>query len=368
MTFVLETADAGLGPSLMMLWTLYGLAKKQGRGFFIDDTRWAYGRYTDIFGTPPAPDCRPPPRHEMLPCPSQALHLVVSAATAKDLFGPELDITEADSESERSITPRDLFDLARHGYLALYQLVDEDRKYVHARVQNLLKRTGTSHHPGGEELRVGIHMRRGDVHPYEFQYRDSYIPTSVYLEKAQELVNNYHNRTGHGENGAASPKQGSLVIVASDDPTVYETHELVGTLRAQEQIRLASKSAIQQANPDRNTIHRFLDETFGWEGGFFAAMFWSLGVSSMNAGNAIAASLEEKTRLAPSAETLRLRTLIGRAYMMDLAVLAGASDTVICTVSAMGCRLLAVMMGWEAAFESGNWVNIDGSYGWAGIA
>lgn len=40
MTFVLETADAGLGKTLMMLWSAYGLAQKEGREFFVDDSRW----------------------------------------------------------------------------------------------------------------------------------------------------------------------------------------------------------------------------------------------------------------------------------------------------------------------------------------
>lgn len=40
MTFVMESNDAGLGRSLMMLWTAYGLAQKEGRSFFIDDSRW----------------------------------------------------------------------------------------------------------------------------------------------------------------------------------------------------------------------------------------------------------------------------------------------------------------------------------------
>lgn len=40
MTFVLETSDAGLGKTMMMLWTAYGLAQKEGRQFFIDDSRW----------------------------------------------------------------------------------------------------------------------------------------------------------------------------------------------------------------------------------------------------------------------------------------------------------------------------------------
>jgi hypothetical protein len=42
LTFLLETADAGLGKTLIMLWTAYGLAQKENRAFFIDDSRW-YG-------------------------------------------------------------------------------------------------------------------------------------------------------------------------------------------------------------------------------------------------------------------------------------------------------------------------------------
>jgi hypothetical protein len=40
MTFVLESNDAGLGATLLALWTSYGLAQKEGRAFFIDDSRW----------------------------------------------------------------------------------------------------------------------------------------------------------------------------------------------------------------------------------------------------------------------------------------------------------------------------------------
>lgn len=40
LTYVLESPDAGLGLTLMGLWMSYGLAKKEGRGFFIDDSNW----------------------------------------------------------------------------------------------------------------------------------------------------------------------------------------------------------------------------------------------------------------------------------------------------------------------------------------
>ena len=40
LTYVMETTDAGLGNTLMGLWMSYGLAKEEGRAFFIDDTNW----------------------------------------------------------------------------------------------------------------------------------------------------------------------------------------------------------------------------------------------------------------------------------------------------------------------------------------
>lgn len=40
LTVVLESSEAGLGPTMMMLWIAYGLAAKEGRAFFIDDSRW----------------------------------------------------------------------------------------------------------------------------------------------------------------------------------------------------------------------------------------------------------------------------------------------------------------------------------------
>lgn len=40
LTFVMETSDAGLGRTLMMMFSAYGLALKEEREFFVDDSRW----------------------------------------------------------------------------------------------------------------------------------------------------------------------------------------------------------------------------------------------------------------------------------------------------------------------------------------
>ncbi|KAI0016451.1 hypothetical protein F4780DRAFT_681974 [Xylariomycetidae sp. FL0641] len=369
LTFVLETTDAGIGPTLMMLWTAYGLAQKENRAFFIDDSRWAYGNYTDIFEAPPVPECNPPPAHEMLPCPHNARHLVVSAATASDTFGNSFNREFENLHKNDIRRERPLYDLARAGYEALFHLNAEDQEYVEQRTKELRAKTRVPigiHGNYDDGTIVGVHVRHGDLHPYEYQYNGAYIPLNVYAQRGQEVIEDHYNysRPLGGEDIVA--KSQSFMVVASDDPDVYEAEDFLMSFRAQERIKLASKENMEKEDQDRTVMHKFVDETFGWEGGFFATMFWNLGRSTThNADSAEAA--DDETTYVPSAETLRLRGLIGRAYMMDLAVLGQGSDTVICTMSAMGCRILAVVMGWEKAIDEGRWINIDGDYQWTGL-
>lgn len=362
MTFVLESVDAGIGKTLMMLWTAYAVAVREGRGFFIDDTRWAYGKYTDTFQAPPSRGCRAPPRHEIIPCPRQARHLVVSPTTFADIIGGFGGGLQASLPVESSVQ-ENMFGLARQGYVALFKLNKEDGEYVESRVKTLRARRVVPKSKGKQDgMAIGVHVRRGDLHPLEYQYRYSYMPLNVYAETARLLQEDKYNHTGPNGEEDKVAKHHSLVVLASDDPTVYESDEFSMANRAQERIKLASKAASNQGEPDRRVMRKFVDENFGWEGGFFAPMFWNLGLGSSGSGKS------SSSAPLPSDETIRLRSLIGRAYMMDLAVLAEASDVVVCTVSAAGCRLLAVMMGWENAVEKGNWVNIDGRYAWTAFS
>ena len=362
LTYALETPEAGLGGSLMTLWTLYALAREQGRAFFIDDSRWAYGAYTDMFQAPPVPDCRPPPRHHMVPCPAQARHLVVSSVTTKDvlpvLLAKHRRSTGADSSQ------RDLLELARTGYRAFFKLTKDDQDYVDKRIGELEGKAKAGGATSQDAPIIGLHIRRGDQHPLEYQYRDTYIPAEVFLDQAQRLTE-AHYEVAKEEGG----KHKAITIIASDDPMVHKEPGFSDAHLAQQRIRLASKEAIEQANPDPHVLHHFAEEAHGWDGGFFAPMFWNLGAERKNNAAATPAPGDySKSVDAPSEQTLRLRSFIGRAYMMDLAVLAGASDKVVCAVSAMGCRMLGVMMGWERAIEKGAWVNVDGGYSWNGLS
>ncbi|SPN97056.1 uncharacterized protein DNG_00572 [Cephalotrichum gorgonifer] len=347
LTVVLETSDAGLGSTLMMLWTAYGIAAEQGRAFFVDDSRWAYGRYTSMFEAPPTAGCRAPPRHEMVPCPTQAAHLVVSSATARHVLMDSLSSGGAtDAEQAR----KRVFGLARRGYEALFRVVKEDADYIGRRVKDLALKATKAGVPV-----AGMHIRRGDCHPLAAPYSASYIPNEIYAESARSALSAL---------SSASRAGGELFVLASDDPTIYAADEFSHAHHAQERIKLASKEAdnLERARKQRNphVFHRFVDEAFGWEGGFFSAMFWNLGQPRGAAPGSF-----ESIRDAAE-ETVKLRGYLGRAYVLDLAVLAQSGDVVVCAVGSMGCRLLGVMMGWEAV-EAGRWVNIDGEHGWMGL-
>ncbi|KAL5345652.1 hypothetical protein ACLOAV_009406 [Pseudogymnoascus australis] len=235
LTVTLETPSAGLGPTLMLLWTAYGLAQSEDRAFFIDDTRWSYGSYTDFFLPPPAAKCRPPPRHHITPCPHSAAHLLVSAATASHTFGGAFHDHFEDAHKSGNPRQKPIFALARLGYEALFRLRPEDAQSVASRVAELRAMVA---HPDAPGRVVAMHIRHGDAHPLDFQYRDAYIPTPHYVSAAQGLLEQHFPG-----NMGAMQRERSVLVVASDDPDVYTDEDLAGVVRAQTLIRLAARPA-----------------------------------------------------------------------------------------------------------------------------
>ena len=298
----------------------------------------------------------------MLPCPHHARHLVVSHATVAATFGGAFNDYYEDAHKMEVYRLKPIFKFARAGYEALFKLSAGDDDYVNSRVDALRNATEIPAPRDGNGMIIGLHVRRGDRHPYEFQYKDSYVPLDRYSDKARELLQTTYT---HGAEEDMAAEMHSLMVVASDDPDVYVSEEFSHASRAQDRIALASKTPSPEAN-DHAPIRRFVEEAVGWEGGFFSGMFWSLGRTSMPATGAQAP--ESSLQLPTTEAAVHLRELVGRAYLLDLAVLGRVSDKLVCTVSATGCRLLAVMMGWDRAVVESGWVNIDGDFEWRGVA
>jgi hypothetical protein len=447
LTYVMETSDAGMGSTLLGMWMAYGLAKKEGRAFFIDDTRWPYGNYSQYFTLPRHPNCLPPPATQRLPCPHAARHLIVSAATFPFTFGSSFTAQFSDQKKvSETLRKKPMFDLLRAGYEELFHLADEgDAEYVLQRTNGILKK---AREEGGTN--VGLHVRRGDMHPWEYQYEKDYLPITRYMDEVrqilidkyehdepeedydelpedgkiringqemtvEEVAEQYNDQANTAKSSSEEKKQrkkkrsklngtglmprhgapglmASQVLLASDDADLYTVPEVSRALRAQDRIVLATKTVLEAASGGRT--NPWIDEIHGWEGGFYRDQFFGLGrpdserfrylgkwadspestsdsdtANSLEFGRVGGVMLEDENPdfLDPPGEAaLAMRQLVGRAYLMDLAVL-GQSDAVVCAVSASACRLLAVMLGWDKAMLEEKWVNVDGGFAWRGL-
>jgi hypothetical protein len=366
MTFSMTPDDVSFGKTLLMLWMSYGLAKKEGRAFFVDDSQWPYGSYTSYFTPLPSTDCTPPPTNQIVPCPHSAKHLIVSAATAQWTFGPNFSAEFATSRHglvERGLhhhSRHRIYDLVRTGYEDLFHLFGDDAKYSSQRTHELQVLSEISGHPT-----VAMQIRRGDLHPLEYEYSRDYLP----LERYTAAANRLQQKLAVDDKSSFEPKSGDppTLLLASDDPALPTNPDLLLAASphpispAQTRILLATKAALDAsspANPIRapgSAYVKHVDENAGWDGGFYPSLFSSLG--------GVGPASQEGGRAGVSDHVMRLRELIGRGYLLDLAVLK-ASDGVVCAVGSAGCRLVAVMMGWEAVAE-GRWVNVDDGRGWS---
>ena len=256
----------------------------------------------------------------------------------------------------------------RTGHDALFHLADPGADYISSRTSEL---DPLVHSKGG--ITVGLHIRHGDRRPWEFQYKESYIPPSNYLDAARAMISShFQNDTAAEKSTPMEAELASQILLASDDPDVYDSLDFspATIVRAQSQILLASKTTLDatldasapKPPPSEDGFTKFIETNVGWEGGFFPNVFWGLGTAAKVASSGTAA--EEGKRFGDG--TMALRELVARAYLLDLKVLGG-SDRVVCAVSSVGCRLLAVMMGWERAVVRREWRNVDGGFGWVGF-
>ena len=291
LTYVMETEDAGMGNTLLGLWMAYGLAQKEGRAFFIDDTRWPYGNYTTYFQPPPLPLCISAPPTQRLPCPNAAAHLVVSSATFPWTFGAAFDAEFADAHKPPKKAQRRVFALLRAGYEALFHFRNaDDERYVVERAALMFSK---AHDAGG--MNVGLHVRRGDAHPWEYEFARDYLPLTRYTDEAQQvLIDAYDYDDVAGRVGSSAERlthrhgipgfSASQLFLASDDPEVYTAPEMSRAQRAQDSIVLASKSVLEQEARKQSSNggsqrSAWIDSIHGWEGGFYHDQFFGLGIS-----------------------------------------------------------------------------------------
>lgn len=304
---------------------------------------------------------------------------MVSSSTMKWTFGSSFESEFLRLRKHGVEKSHGVFELLRTGYEDLFKLVGEDAQYASSRIAKIKEDAHT--HAGAT---VGMHIRRGDRHPHEYEFSKDYLPVERYATAAHALLRSELKDLLPDMHDGSDESAHLPLLLASDDPQVITSPELAqtaapfGIRKSQERIQLATKATLDLTSPalpiqePGSAYVKHVDENSGWEGGFYSALFFGAGRPKQHAGSTNfdnlrqdmpTLSLSPHTDEPVSDQVMRMRELVGRAYLLDLAVL-GRSDGVVCGISSATCRLLGVMLGWDAV-KDGKWVNVDDGRAWS---
>ena len=290
---------------------------------------------------------------------------MASAATVHWTFGHAFNDEWEDAKAMRVMRQKSIFSLARVGYEALFHLNQPDESYVTERKEALRRDGKLAATPAEERISIGVHVRHGDRFPHEFRVKKQYMPLDRYISAVDSLARSIYNSTTRRQqdNSTASTRRATTTLVASDDVAVYDSEQFHDVTKAQDRVR---PEPLWSSGSD---LSDFSAQHGNRSGGFFSDAFWALDVSSSASASAPNGTQVRWSRATPSAEALAVREGLARSYLLDMKFLGEATDGVVCAVSAVACRLLAVMMGWERAIERRQWMNIDrpGDWDWTGI-
>jgi hypothetical protein len=297
---------------------------------------------------------------------------VVSSATLPWTFGSSFEKEFSRPRQHGSEKSRPIYDLIRLGYEDLFVMRGEDALYASSRLARFAEE---AHQHSGSV--VGIHIRRGDLHPLEYQYSQDYLPLERYASAARKMLRTQlrasspETHTDVDDFNTIVEYVHSPLLLGSDDPEMFESAELKENAlpfkiqKAQERIQLATKTKLDLISPAESLREpgsayvKHVEENSGWEGGFYSSLFFALGRGRPGTESA---AIDDEEKILPE-HTARMRELVGRAYVLDLAIL-GASDGVVCAVSSASCRVLGAMLGWDA-IKDGRWMNVDDGRPWS---
>ncbi|EPS35962.1 hypothetical protein H072_10587 [Dactylellina haptotyla CBS 200.50] len=337
----LEGQVGGVGAVVMGMWMAYGVAKTEGREFFVvqGHGKWAYGDIRRYFNVPAASDdCVAPPMSHRLPCPMNTAHKLVTPATFKQAFGHVFENEFEDARAVGVQRQKAIFGFLRTGYEAITLRSD-----INDTVVKRVKELGISKERGV----VAVQVRHGDKHAREWKYHNGYIPVERYLKVAAnetgEVASGMYAGTDDGKDKWVKEYQlpeypdvdcedfRPLRIISSDDSDVFEDKDVKECAELGQCVRAQDRKV-----------------SVGLPGGF-----WAEDVHNMD-------------------KQLNEAEGVAVGYLVDFSVmvqsLAGAKDGwAVCGLDGDMCRMLAVGMGWESAIEKGHWVNIDGDFDWFGI-
>ncbi|CAA7268075.1 unnamed protein product [Cyclocybe aegerita] len=333
-TYMLD-GTAGLAADLALMAQAAALARERNRTFFVDDTYWNRGKWTDHFEDVraqqlgPQPGCRAPPPDELVACPRTARHWVINSRTAKFHFSHAFSNHYEDPFGHELNRLKPIFESALHSFGSTIipnaknmELIHLARTELASFIRDIDSRLGVSGSPY-----LSVHIRRGDRKTLSYTFPDRKIPLEDYLTALKSTWSRLHPQEKD-----AFP----VVYLATDSP---EAHRQFSEKNEGETFSLheAANSRLRDlASP----------------GEYYQSWFNDLGLQS--------------------------RIIATRGVVVDLALISGlwpernvhSPDAVICAMSSTICTLSAVGLGWDRAFgeidkmgnpdkEGERWVDVD---------
>ncbi|CDO73428.1 hypothetical protein BN946_scf185013.g62 [Trametes cinnabarina] len=383
-TYLLD-GHVGLMADLALMAQAAAFARERGRTFFVDDTHWNRGKWTDHFQSVhalepgPEPGCRPPPPEELVACPRTARHWVgstqISDEDAKYHLGHPFSEEYEDPFAHSVNRQRPIFERARESFERVIrpnahtaELIRNARKELadllsipgspsseansesnSTSEEEHVARGSSSESTAEQQLYVAVHIRKGDRIPSGYMfYRDKQIPLEKYVSGVRETWDRlYSNETsdkqtdmssGRPEHYPAAP----ITWLASDSPAA--AREFVAAFPPATAI-FSLEHHIDPALRALAPSHEYVQAEFNEE------------------------PLEERIRLT-------------RGMIVDFAMLSGMwawpgellPGAVVCGVGSNVCKLAALGFGFERAFgfddgadhstgavnrERRRWVDVD---------
>ncbi|KAF3924346.1 hypothetical protein AA313_de0200227 [Arthrobotrys entomopaga] len=332
----------GVGEVVMGMWMAYGVAKREGREFFVvqREGRWSYGDIHRYFNIPaPADNCTPPPMSRRIPCPQTTAHKLITPATFRHAFGHSFENDLEDSRAVGVNRQKPIFQLLRAGYDAI-PLSNSINDAVAKRIQDI----GVSKKRGV----VAVQIRRGDKKAREWNYHNGYIPVERYLKVSGNETTT--TDTASGDAGTSEDNKWVKPYSLPDYPKVECADFKPLRIISSDASDIFENEGIKDCTEFDGSCVRAQDRkvNVGAPGGFWAE------------------DLKRMDREMEEAEGVAV------GYLIDFGVLVGSIEGamdgwVVCGYYGDMCRMLAVGMGWDSAIEKGHWVNIDGDFDWFGM-
>ncbi|KAG8842636.1 hypothetical protein FRC20_004316 [Serendipita sp. 405] len=312
-TYMLD-GEVGLFYDLALIAQTAAFARERNRTFIIDDSRWNRGNWTDHFQDVrktqpgPEPNCLPPPANE----------LVVTQRTAKFHFGHMFADNYENPYKYDVSRQKPIYD---HAYNSFKNTILPSN-YIRRQLTRLRQHFATKPY-------IGIHIRHGDRYPTNQKWRGDYVPMSEFTKATKETWNTLRT---------ADPSH-----YTDFKPTVYIASDSYAALEDYKSLAGATVESIGALQTSGDHTWRYMASPHGYVQRVFNG---------------------RKTR-----QDERIRWTQG--VILDFAMMSGAwladgergPGASICTASSNICRMAAVALGWERAFDQKRWVDAD----WQGI-